>query len=98
MLLSGDYTHKVIIRKVVIDEETPLKDFNGKSIEVDDFVLRYNVFVTPTMVFIDPNGKELTKRMIGINTIDYFGGDVDNAIERSIKKLKSLKNSFTAKK
>ena len=98
MLLSGDYTDKVIIRKVVIDEESSLKDFNGKKIETDDFVLRYNVIVTPTMVFIDQNGKELTKRMIGINTIDYFGGDVDNAIERSLKKLKNDQNSLTAKK
>ena len=93
MLLSGDYVNKVIIRKVNIDEDSDMvRDFNGKKKVLSDIVLRYNIHVTPTMVFVDKNGKELTKRMIGINTVEYYGGDVDNAIDKSIKKLRS--NNF----
>ncbi len=94
MLLSGDYDNKVIIRKVYIDEgETIVKDFNGRKTTLNKIVLRYNIFVTPTIVFIDHTGKELSKRLIGINTVEYFGGDVDNAIRESLKKIKKSQYS-----
>lgn len=87
MLISGDYENKVIIRKLLIDKEHELVDFNGKLVDMGNFVTRHNVHVVPTMLFLDHNGKELAKRLIGINTIEMFGGDVDNAIELSLKKL-----------
>jgi hypothetical protein len=42
-------------------------------------------------------GRELAKRIIGITTIDYFGGDVDNAIEESIKLIRQRKNQLSMK-
>lgn len=87
MLISGDYGKKVIIRKIMIDGNDVV-DFNGKNVSVEKISSRYNVFVTPTMVFIGPNGQELAKRMIGINTVEMFGGDVDDNIDKSLKKLR----------
>ncbi|VAW73140.1 hypothetical protein MNBD_GAMMA12-534 [hydrothermal vent metagenome] len=93
MLLSGDYNDKVIIRKVYIDEDLTVKDFNGRKIPLDKIVLRYGIYVTPTIIFIDHKGKELAKRLIGINTVEYFGSDVDKAIDLSIKKIR--KNQYS---
>jgi len=94
MLLSGDYGDKVIIRKVYIDEgDTIVKDFNGKKVPLDKIVLRYGIYVTPTIIFVDHNGKELAKRLIGINTVEYFGGDVDKAIAVSLKKIRKARYS-----
>ncbi len=93
MLLSGDYKDKVIIRKVYIDEDLTIKDFNGKKVPLDKIVLRYGIYVTPTIIFIDQKGKELAKRLIGINTVEYFGNDVDKAINLSIKKIR--KNQYS---
>jgi thioredoxin-related protein len=88
MLISGDYTNKVIIRKLVTDETDEIRDFNGKRISVNDFIAKHNVYVTPTMLFFGPDGKELTQRMIGINTVEMYGGLVDNAIDESIAELR----------
>ncbi|MCK4950333.1 MAG: thioredoxin fold domain-containing protein [Gammaproteobacteria bacterium] len=87
MLISGDYDNKVIIRKVLVPEELELIDFNGRMVSMDDFISHYRVQVTPTIVFLDHNGKELAKRLVGINTVEMFGSDVDDAIELSLKKL-----------
>lgn len=87
ILLNGGYTDKVLIRKVVIDEASELRDFDGRRVSMDDFVQRHNVTVTPTMLFFDPQGHELVPRMIGINTIDFFAGEVDNAIFTALAKL-----------
>lgn len=89
MLISGDYGEKIIIRKINIDLADSLRDFDGKEIKAGDFVNRYNVFVTPTMLFLDSNGNELAKRMIGINTVEMFGGFVDEAIDQSIKMIRN---------
>ena len=89
MLISGDYTNKVIIRKLMIDSDDMITDFSGKKIAVDSYVSRHGVFVTPTILFLGPDGKELARRLIGINTVELFGGDVDNAIDYSLKILKA---------
>ena len=88
MLVSGDYRDRVLIYKVMIDESSDLLDFNGKSINAALLAQRYNVYVTPTMLFLDPAGQELSERILGINTIEMFGGLVDQAIEMSLKQLR----------
>ena len=88
MLISGDYGNKVIIRKVLVSEEPELVNFRGMAVSMDDFINHYRVQVTPTILFLDQNGKELAKRLVGINTVEMFGGDVDDAIELSLKKMR----------
>jgi hypothetical protein len=40
------------------------------------------------MLFLGPDGKELSERLVGINTVEMFGGLVDDAIEVSLHKLR----------
>jgi len=87
MIISGDYTDKVIIRRVKLDSYGNLRDFDGQKISVDDFSLRYRVSVTPTVVFLDPQGKQLVKPLIGISTPSFYGGELDSAIDTSLERL-----------
>ncbi len=89
MLISGDYRNKVIIRKVMIDSGETLTDFDGTRISADRFAVRHDIFVTPTTLFVDHDGRELAKRMLGINTIEFYAGDVDKAIDRSLRMLRT---------
>ena len=83
MLISGDYDDKVIIRKIVIDEQPSIRDFRGRRIAADQLAQRYGVYVTPTILFLDSRGRELSERIVGINTVEMFGGRVDAAIAES---------------
>ena len=89
MIISGDYTNRVLIYKLNIDDTQEIRDFNGDMVSISDFSMRHNVFVTPTMLFLGANGKELHERILGINTVEMFGGRVDNAIEISLAKLRN---------
>lgn len=91
MLLSGDYTNKVLINKIMLDNEDDIRDFNGDAVNASTLAQRYNVYVTPTILFLDSNGRELGERLIGINTIEMFGGLVDHAIDTSLEKLHKTK-------
>jgi len=81
MLLGGEYRDKIIIRKLVLDNGSQLTDFSGQQVDASLLSDRYRVYVTPTMLFIDENGTELAERMVGINTLELFGGYLDDCIE-----------------
>ena len=84
MLLSGDYRDKIIIRKLILDNGSSVIDFNGKAIDATRLSNHYRVFVTPTILFVDANGKELAERMVGINTPELYGGYLDVCIETAL--------------
>jgi thioredoxin-related protein len=89
MLLSGDYRDKIIIRKLVLDSGLRLADFSGQPVDATQLSDRYQVYVTPTMVFVDGNGVELAERMVGINTPEMFGGYLDECIDTALLMIRN---------
>ncbi len=92
MLLNRDYDSKVLIRQIEFDGDDVV-GFDGKKITMDNFTNHYNVGFTPTVIFLDSNGKELTEQIIGITTVHYYGGFIDDNIDLSLQKLRSGKSS-----
>ena len=84
MLLSGEYTDRILIRKLVVDNGSGVTDFTGQRLAVGDFAHRYGVFVTPTILFVDHAGRQLAERMVGINTIEMYGGYLDQCIDTAL--------------
>ena len=89
MLLSEAYGAKVMIQELVIDVGDPVRDFSGNLVDSAVFAQRYGVRLTPTLLFLDFNGKELTERILGINTPEMFGFYVDEAIEGAVSELRA---------
>ena len=88
MLLSGDYADKIIIRKLELDNGSRVRDFSGRSVEASELAHGLRVFVTPTILFVDADGRELAQRMIGINTLEMFGGYLDGCIDTALLNLR----------
>ena len=84
MLRSGDYDERMILRRVELDVEVPLRDLDGSEVTPAALARRYRVFVTPTLVFIDGRGRQLAPPLVGIASPDYYGADLDAAIERAL--------------
>ena len=88
-LLNRDYDSRVLMRKLLIDRGTRLGDFSGKdSISARQLAQRYKVSVTPTLLFVDGSGQELTERMVGVTTLDFYGGYLDLALDRARANLR----------
>jgi thioredoxin-related protein len=83
MIISGEYVDKVIIREVLIDDLGPVRDFDGSKVEPGALATRYGARVTPTLLFLDHRGRELAERIVGINSLDYYGFYVDSAIHKA---------------
>lgn len=88
MLRSGDYDDKVLIRQIKIDGFGNIRDFDGKQISIDEFTGRYNVYVTPTVAFLDSHGAQLAPKRVGLSTPDFYGGYLDQSIETALDILR----------
>lgn len=93
MIKGEDHKERLLIRELFIDMGSQIIDFQGKKRSSSEFALMdYGVDLTPTMLFLSPEGKELTKRMIGIYTPDMFFYYVDESIRSAIDALDESAN------
>lgn len=96
MLLSGDYDDQILIYKLSVDSNMPIVGFDGKTTSGAEFAEKLGVSLTPTMVFIDHTGKEISERMLGVNTPEMYGAYIDDAIDETRKVLTTTKVEQTA--
>jgi len=86
-MLSGEYTDRALLRRFDIGHSGKVVDFDGDRVRARQFVRRYQVFATPTVLFLDDQGKEVAKRIVGVNNIDMYAGYLRDAIEASRAEL-----------
>ena len=84
---EGKYADQLLIRELLREDYNFIYDFNGEMTGGDTLALRYNIDLTPTILFIDYQGRELSNRIIGITLLDYLDMYIDQAIKQAIKKL-----------
>ena len=80
MMKSGEYDDQALILELMLDSTEPLRWFDGEHGVRDELASRFAADVTPTLLFLGPDGTELARRIRGINTPELFGFYVDRAI------------------
>ncbi len=91
MIISGDYTDKVILRQLYITDSKDIIDFSGQKISADAFAQRYKVRLFPTTVLVDHRGQPLVKNIVGVTTPSLFGGTLDDAIDKALAVLRGAR-------
>lgn len=81
MQRNAEYEDKILIRSVSLDSFETLVDFKGQSLSTSEFASRYDVSFTPTLVFLNADGVEMSDKLVGIWSEDYYGGFIDNRID-----------------
>ena len=89
MALGGDYKNTILMREILIDMGLPITNFQGQLQDAAEFSHGYGVHLTPTLLVLDPQGNELTQRIVGINTVELFSFYLDAAIEKATEKMQS---------
>ena len=89
MLRSGDYEDNVLIRQLKIDDTFLLKDTDGKQLTPAELAKKFNVNITPTLIFIDGKGNEVSKKIRGVYSLDFYGSYVDQAIDQGLKIIRN---------
>ncbi|MCW8890408.1 MAG: thioredoxin fold domain-containing protein [Sedimenticola sp.] len=87
MIRSGSYDERLMIRELFLDTGSDVVDFKGQRRESHAFSYDYKVFLTPTLLFLDADGKELAEKMVGIQTPEMFYYYVDQSVQNALSAL-----------
>jgi len=87
MLRSGDYTRNVLIRQLEIDASYLVNNISGEKTTPSKLAEKLKVKITPTLLFLDSHGNEVSERILGVYSLDFYGGYVDQAIINGLKKI-----------
>ena len=88
MIISGDYVDRVLFRQIDLDRSQTVINLKGEPSSGSDLAQHYAVSVTPTVLFLDHEGRELSKRLVGITTAHYYGYYLDEAINNAVRHLR----------
>ena len=89
MIISGQYNDRIILREVSIDEGETVVGFAGDELDNRMLFHEYDGIVTPTLVLTDGAGRQLTKPLAGINTVEFFGWYLDSAIDAAVHQMRN---------
>jgi thioredoxin-related protein len=81
MQRNADYDDKILIRSISLDDDQTVIDFEGRSLATNEFAARYGVSLTPTLLFLNADGIEISERLVGIWSEDFYGGFIDSRID-----------------
>ena len=85
--LHARYQNEIVLREVLIDQGLMLTNFQGRRQDAAEFSQAYGVRFTPTLLFLDPEGNELSERIVGVNTLELFNFYFESAIEEATNKI-----------
>ncbi len=86
-LKNGELNNKWLLRELLIDNEATHIGFDGKSINSLAFAQSIKATVTPTLLFLSPNGVEIGKRIIGTGgALDFYDFYLKRSINEALDK------------
>lgn len=80
MIRAGRLADRLIVREISLDADFSLTDFSGRELEGREFARRYDVYITPTLLFLDGEGQQLADPIVGTGNIEYYGFYLERAI------------------
>lgn len=90
MSRNADYQSKLVMRKVDTTSTMEIKDFQGHKISLRKFAGESGVRMVPTVVVFDAEGRQLSKPVVGLTTVDYYGFYLDQAINQGLDKVRHV--------
>jgi len=86
---NADYRSKLVMRRVETSGSLELKDFQGRRTAHRKFAVQSGVRLVPTVMVFDAEGRPLSKPVVGLTTVDYYGHYLDQAINEGLDKVRA---------
>lgn len=75
LAMLGHYDGKVVLmRHVGVDEQQTIPGLRGEPIKKSEWAYALNADLTPTVIFLDGDGREVAPRIVGIANIHMYAG------------------------
>jgi thioredoxin-related protein len=83
---NPEYAHKVIMRRVEINNASKLIDFDGVVTTQQAYAATQKAHFTPTMIVYTPNGTSAADPLVGLGPEEYYGSYLDGLIDAGVAK------------
>ena len=87
MQRNTGYDDKILVRMISLDDYETVIDFEGRTLTTNEFASRYGVSLTPTLLFLNAEGVEISGRLVGIWSEDFYGFFIDSRIDEARERL-----------
>ncbi len=83
MMLDRSFRERILLTKLEVDSDTIITGFDGRQYSSEEIAELYDINFYPTLVFFDPNGRELSQRIIGITLVEHAVDKLNKAINNA---------------
>lgn len=92
----GELNDKWLLRELLIDGGNKHIDFVGKEIESVKYAMSIKATLTPTVLFLDKNGKEIGKRIVGTGgAMEFYDFYLKRSINQALENQQCTNNTQT---
>jgi thioredoxin-related protein len=84
---SPEAAKRVVLREVEVDSARSVTDFAGRNTTHAELGRGRQARLVPYVVFLGPTGEPLAEPLVGISSVDLYGGLLERRIETARAKL-----------
>ena len=92
LLLDDRYRDRIIVKKLEVNTYSSIAGFDGRQYRTDQLSRMYGVDLYPTLVFFDGEGREISRRIVGITVLEYVAGELEKAIHTAFQAVSGTRN------
>ena len=81
------FDDKIVIREISLDDKAVI-GFDGTQGAANEILVSYDIVGTPTLLFLNRNGNELTEKLSGYFSKDFYWAYFEQAVTLAVAKLK----------
>jgi len=89
MSAADRFENRAILTEVSLDRVEPLTGFANKQLTAKEFGAHYRAEITPTLLFLDSEGREIGKRIVGISNLELYGFYLQKSIDQALLAIHS---------
>ena len=91
MYAAGKFEGRAVLVEVSLDKPELLTGFDGQLIAAKDWGKTYKAQITPTLLFLDSDGREIGKRRIGISNLEMYGFYLQKSLDEALARSRAIK-------
>jgi thioredoxin-related protein len=91
MFRDPKFRDAIEFRQVTIDDGKSFIDFDGKKVSTHTFAERRKATFTPTVMMVDGQGQQIGESVVGIASIDFYSGYVEELAKTAMEKTRVSK-------
>jgi len=89
MQRARKFDNRAILVEMNLDRTGPLTGFENSQMTAQAFGDLYRAGITPTLLFLDPEGREISRRIVGISNLELYGYYLQQSIDEALLNIRS---------